>query len=270
MIKKVAVVNDMSGLGRCSLTVSLPIISALGVQACPYPTALLSNHTAYPYFSFCDFTHEMNGYKEAWSKLNIKFDAVYTGFLGSDTQIDIVEEFIKEQKPSLIIVDPVMGDNGKVYKTYTKDMCIKMKVLVGHSDIVTPNTTESCILTDKLDIKTIKNIKFYKELAVEISELGPKIVVITGITENEKIINLAYNKNNKEFYIMDCPYNNKTFSGTGDIFTSILCGMIVNGESLKTSMEKATNFIFKCVEYTVSQNGNSNDGVIFEKFLKEL
>lgn len=270
MIKKVAVVNDMSGIGRCSLAVSLPIISSLGVQGCPFPTALLSNHTGYPYFSFYDFTKEMKEYKAAWSKLNIKFNGIYTGFLGSEEQIDIVEDFIKEQKPSLIIVDPVMGDNGKIYQTYTKEMCMKMRILVAHCHIVTPNTTESCILTDKLNTKDIKNLEFYKGVAREIAESGPKVVVITGILEDMKIINLTYNKNNDEFHVIGCPYNNKSFSGTGDIFTSILCGMIINGESIKVSVEKATNFIFKCVEYTVSQGGNSNDGVMFERFLKEI
>lgn len=268
--KKVAVINDMSGIGKCSLTVAIPILSCLNVQPCPFPTALLSSQTGYPYFSFLDFTDEMINYKEAWNKLNVKFDAIYTGFLGSERQIDIVSEFILEHKESLIIVDPVMGDHGSMYKTYTEGMCNKIKHLVQNAYIVTPNATESCILTGKDYESNKNNLQFFKERAIEISNMGPEKVVITGIVNDDMIYNLAYNKKNNEFFTVSCDYNHKSFSGTGDMFTSILCGMLLNDYDMKLSVEKATNFIHKAIDYTGLFETNPNDGVMFEKFLGEL
>lgn len=268
--KKVAVINDMSGIGKCSLTVAIPIISCLNVQPCPFPTALLSSQTGYPYFSFLDFTDEMIRYKEAWNKLKVKFDAIYTGFLGSERQIDIVSEFILEHKESLIIVDPVMGDHGLMYKTYTKEMCDKMKHLVECAHIVTPNATESCILTGKDYEENKNNLEFFKERAMEIAAMGPEKVVITGIVQDNTIHNLAYDKKNNEFFTVSCEYNHRSFSGTGDMFASILCGMLLNNFNMKVSVEKATNFIHKAIEYTAQFETNPNEGVMFEKFLGEL
>ena len=146
-VKKVATINDLSGIGRCSLTAALPILSTLGVQCCPFPTAILSSQTEFDKFSFLDITNEMNNYKNVWKELNINFDCIYSGFLGSEKQIDIVLDFVLDNKDSLIVIDPVMGDNGILYDTFTENMCNKMKELVSIASIVTPNLTEACILT---------------------------------------------------------------------------------------------------------------------------
>ena len=145
--KKVAVINDLSGFGRCALTVMLPIISKLKVQCCPIPTAILSNHTAYPEFYFDDYTERMQEYIDGWKKLDLSFHGIGTGFLGSRIQIEIVSKFIRDfrTEDTIVMVDPIMGDDGKAYATYTEAMCREMKKLVAYADIVTPNVTESCI-----------------------------------------------------------------------------------------------------------------------------
>ncbi len=150
MQKKIAVINDISGFGRCSIAVSLPIISYLGVQCCPVPTSIFSNHTGYPHFFFDDYTDRMPAYIANWKKLGLTFEGITTGFLGSVRQIRIVKEFIREfsRENTLIIIDPVMGDNGRLYSTYTKELCEEMKQLTAYADILTPNLTECCNLTD--------------------------------------------------------------------------------------------------------------------------
>ncbi|MBE6055276.1 MAG: pyridoxine kinase, partial [Clostridium sartagoforme] len=168
-VKKVATINDLSGVGRCSLTAAIPVLAALGVQCCPFPTAILSSQTEFDKFTFLDITDEMISYKEAWNELGIKFDCIYSGFLGSENQIDIVLDFVKEKEKSLIVVDPVMGDNGIIYDTFNETMCNKMKKLVSISDIVTPNLTEACILTgetyDKYGTDHERVIKIIKEIS---------------------------------------------------------------------------------------------------------
>ncbi|MEG2857909.1 MAG: bifunctional hydroxymethylpyrimidine kinase/phosphomethylpyrimidine kinase, partial [Clostridia bacterium] len=147
-LPKCAVINDLSGFGRCSLTVTRPILSAMGIQTCPLPTAILSNHTGYDNFYFADFTQHMREYYSKWDELNLSFDAIYTGFLGNAQQIEIILDFIDKFKSekTLLFVDPVMGDNGDIYATYDKNLCSEMRRLVARADIITPNLTEACIL----------------------------------------------------------------------------------------------------------------------------
>lgn len=270
MIKKVAAIHDLSGIGRCSLTIAIPILSALKVQCCPFPTAILSSQTGYPKYSFLDLTSEMVSYKKVWHELNVDFDCIYSGFLGSENQIDIVSDFINDNKNSLVIVDPVMGDNGCLYPIFNKTMCDKIKNLVKHSNIVTPNITEALILTesDYTQINLCKDELI--SLAKKVSNLGPSKVVITGIILDNKIHNLTFDKNSNEVYFTSADFNNISYSGTGDLFTSILTGMILNGHSLKYSVDIASQFIHKVVLYTSKFNVDRNDGVMFEMFLSDL
>lgn len=269
-IKKIAAIHDLSGIGRSSLAVALPIISTLGVQCCPFPTAILSCQTNYPEFSFFDFTKEMISYKNVWNNMNVEFDCIYTGFLGSEAQIDIVIDFFNKNKKSLIIVDPVMGDNGVIYDTYTENLCSRIKTLVRHADVVTPNITESFILTDKIYDDKNLNLEFIENLAKEISNLGPSKVVISGIVIGDKIYNLAYEKEEDVVFIVKRDYIQKHFCGTGDIFASIISGMLTRGFDFKFAVEKASDFIHKTISYTSQFNTDPNEGVIFELFLKEL
>ncbi|WP_253199597.1 pyridoxamine kinase [Clostridium gasigenes] len=269
-IKKVATIQDMSGIGRSSLTVALPIISTLGVQCCPFPTAILSCQTNYPEFSFFDFTKEMNNYKNVWTKMNIGFDCIYSGFLGSEAQIDIVIDFFKSNNKALIMVDPVMGDNGVIYDTYTSNLCKRIKELVSYADIVTPNVTESFILTGEVYNEKQINLGFLEKLAKEISNMGPSKVIITGIIIDNEVCNLAYEKEKNEIFIIKNKYIKKYYCGTGDIFSSIVCGMLVRGFDFKVTIEKASEFIYNAIKYTSQFDTDPNEGVMFEVFLKEL
>ncbi|GAB6170489.1 pyridoxamine kinase [Clostridium carnis] len=270
IIKKVAAVHDISGIGRCSLTAAIPILSVLGVQCCPYPTAVLSSQTGFEGFSFLDLSNEMEKYKKSWKDLNIKFDCIYSGFLGSEKQIEILKEFIKSQKESLIIIDPVMGDNGILYDTYTYSMCSKIKELVSLAYLVTPNLTEACILTNREYSDKIINIRDLKDIAKDICKLGAKKVIITGIIKDNEIWNVAYDSKENEYNIVKCKYNNKSYSGTGDVFTSIICGLTLKGYSLNYSVKKATDFIYKAIEFSIKYDGNPKEGIMFEGVLREL
>ena len=269
MIKKVAAINDMSGIGKCSLTVAIPILSALKTQCCPYPTAILSSQTGYPKFTYLDLTSQMDEYGKTWKELNVNFDTIYSGFLGSINQIDMVCEFIENNKGAYVIVDPVMGDGGDYYQTFNDNICNKIKDLVKISDLVTPNLTEACLLTGN-KYHTNYTIEEALDLAKEISNLGPKKIVITGIIIGDEIVNLGYDRDKDESFSYSLKYNNKSYSGTGDIFASIMAGLITNGHSLEDSIKIASDFIFKCIEYTGKYDIDPNDGVFFELFLNDL
>lgn len=269
-IKKVAAIHDLSGIGLCSLTAAIPILSSIGVRCNPFPTAILSCQTAYHKFSFLDLTNEMKNYKRVWNEMNIIFDCVYSGFLGSINQIDIVREFIENQKEALIIIDPVMGDNGVLYDIYDKEMCNAMRKLVEMADVVTPNLTEACILLGKEYKENIFSRDKIIGIAKEISCLGPKKVVISGCIEGNKISNYGYDREKDEIYIITNEYNSISYSGTGDIFASIITGMMVKGKEFKESIEKASSFIFKGIEYTKKFNTDPREGIIIENILKDL
>jgi len=269
-LKKIAAINDLSGIGRCSLSVALPIISSLKVQCCPFPTSILSSQTGYPKFTFLDLTDEMTSYYRVWKDLNINFDCIYSGFLGSVNQIDIVYEFINENPNSFVVVDPIMGDNGELYPIFNKEYHIKMKELVKISNLTTPNLTEACFLTERDLTKQDFTRNEIIEIAKDLSNLGPNKVIITGILEDNNISNLAYDKQTDEIFFTSIKYNNCSYSGTGDIFTSILSAMICRGFDLKYCVETATNFIYKVVEYSAQFNSDRNDGIKFEQFLNDL
>lgn len=269
-VKKVAAIHDISGLGRCSLTAVIPILSVLGVQPCPFPTALLSCQTGYDKFSFLDLTDEMYKLKHSWDALNFQFDGIYSGFLGSEEQMDIVYDFIKERSHSFVLIDPVMGDAGEIYKTYTKEMCIKMVELVKCANIVTPNLTEACILTGRDFLNDQITNEILMDVAKEISRLGPSKVIITGIIQDGLVHNFAYDKTINNSFISSSDYNGKAYSGTGDIFASILCGMLIQGYEFKFCVDRATKFIYETIKYTSSFDVDSRNGILLEPMLKEL
>lgn len=269
-VKKVATINDLSGVGRCSLTAAIPVLSVLGVQCCPYPTAVLSCHTGFDNYTFLDITNEMISYKKAWDNLDINFDCIYSGFLGSEEQIDIVLNFVKGREKALVVVDPVMGDNGVIYDTFTENMCSKMRYLVSIANIVTPNLTEACILTGDVYDKYNTSDEKIIEIAKKISDMGPEKVIITGIIRENKIFNFAYDKKTSEFLKVESDFNNESYSGTGDIFTSIIIGLLLNGNELNYAIKNATDFIFKAIEFTSKFKSDPREGIMFEPCLKEL
>ena len=269
MLKKVAAINDLSGIGKCSLSVAIPLLSALKVQCCPFPTAILSSQTGFSQYTFLDLTNEMKQYSNTWKKLNLNIDTIYSGFLGSSSQIDIVRNFIKSNPHAFVIVDPVLGDNGELYPIFNKDTCTKMKDLVIHSNLITPNITEACLLLNK-DYKDNFSEEEVITIAKKLSELGPSKVIITGIIRDNMIYNLSYDKEEDKAFTYGLEYNKCSYSGTGDIFVSIICGLITNNYDLEFAVKTASDFIYKCVSYTSKYEDDRNQGVMFEMFLNDL
>lgn len=269
-IPRVACIHDLSGFGRCSLTTAISILSASGVQACPAPTAILSKHSQFKSFYFSDLTDSMPPYLKNWD--DIEFDGIYSGFLGSEKQIGIVSDFITDRKdsdyPTCIIVDPVMGDNGKLYATYTEGMREGMKKLVPLADLTTPNITEACFLTDTE--YTGENISMDKarELAKKIEDMGCCRTVLTGIVKKNSIVNMAYQDGAFEFD--EIRRDSRVFSGTGDIFASVVTAFIMKGTTVAEAVAIAGKFISEAIDYTIKAGTPLSDGVVFEPVLYTL
>lgn len=273
-VPKIAAIHDMSGYGRCSLTVILPIISALGSQVCPIPTAILSSHPMFKDFYFYDCTEHIEKYYEKWELNSLKFDCMYSGFLGSETQIDLIISILDKMKASnntLAVIDPVMGDHGKVYSTYNQEMVNKMSELIKHADIITPNFTEACLLLKREYISENLDINTLKEFLKELSNIGPNVVILTGIqSSNNEFANLCYDKTKDEYYIVPYEYIDAKFPGTGDLFTSLFVGYLFKGKSIPQAIEEASRFVTLAVKTTLADKTDNRDGVAFEKIIIEL
>lgn len=270
---KIALINDYSGFGRCSVAVQLPVISMLKVQCCPLPTSIFSNHTGFPDFAYQDYTEYMDNYIKMWEKLDLSFKGICSGFLGSSEQINIVSSFIKRFKTdeTIVVVDPVMGDYGRIYPTYTKEMCDKMKELVALADIVTPNLTEACILTGT-EYKEQWKIKEIHELARKVANLGASKVVITGILQKSFLCNLCLDTTNpeNEFHMIKTHKEGTSRSGTGDIFAAIIAADAVNNVDFDVSVKKASRFIKKGILKAIEMDIPVTDGIPFEEILHLL
>lgn len=255
-MKKCALINDLSGFGKCSLTAGIPIISALGVEAHPLPTAVLSNQTGYDTYIKVSMTDYMQSFLDEWEKIGACFDGVLTGYFSEEKQIDIILNYIKD-KDFILLVDPVMGDNGEKYKGFSDELCKKIKNLALKADIVTPNVTELAILTGEND---------FDSGARSLLNAGVKSVVVTGIKKENKIGNAVFQNGKSEIFFSD--FTTGDFSGTGDIFASIVMGKILNGCDIFASVEAATKFISEVIKNTDAKN--HNNGVDFEKYLGGL
>ena len=269
--KKIAVINDFSGFGRCSIAVALPIISAMGIQCCPVPTSIFSNHTGFESFFFEDYTDRMQAYIDEWKKLGLEFRGISSGFLGSKEQIQIVIRFFREfrREDTIVVVDPVMGDYGKPYPTYTPQMCEEMKKLVTFADILTPNLTEACILTDTPYHADHWRMREIVALAEKLSALGPSKVVITGIPQGGFIANYCFEQGQPGKVRRTHKVGTQR-SGTGDIFAAIVAADAVNGVPFQDSVRKASLFIKRCIERSIELDLPLTDGVCFEEVLHRL
>lgn len=266
---KVAVINDFSGFGRCSIAVSLPVLSVMKVQCCPVVTSIFSNHTGFPSYFFDDYTKHMQAYIDEWKKLELQFRGIYTGFIGSKEQIAIVEQFFRDFKRSntIVLIDPVMGDYGKPYPTYTMEMCQEMKRLVRYADILTPNLTEACILTDT-PYKENWSKQELLDLARKLQAKGAQKVVITGVPRKSFVANFCLD--GKSQSMVSVHRVGQSRSGTGDLFASILIADAVNGVDLTESVRKASRFVKHCIERSIALDIPLTDGVCFEEVLHEL
>lgn len=270
--KKIAVINDMSGYGRCSLTVAIPILSAMGIQSCPVPTAILSNHTEFPVYFFDDYTDKMRAYIGKWKELGLEFDGISTGFLGSAEQIEIVLEFVEcfRNEETMIIVDPVMGDHGKIYTTYTDEMCEEMKQLISYADVVTPNVTEACILTGTPYKDKGWTRKELLNMAMMLQLMGAKSVVITGVQEGTFYTNVVLEHGSREANFVKTRSAGNQRPGTGDVFSSVLAGTVLNGGSLHEATKKAAKFVGDCIKKSDELEIPHSNGVCFEEILGKL
>ena len=272
--KKIALINDITGFGRCSVAVELPIISALKIQACPMPTAILSVHTGFDNYFIDDYTDRMQRYIESWKLNKLKFDGIATGFLGSEAQIEIVNSFIEENLNSFVMIDPVMGDHGRLYASYNKAMCIKMRDLLKYADLVTPNLTEACEL---LGIAyPSSGVVSDSALATMAANIATRTrghrVVITGVTldtdDGKSITNFVFD--NGAVKLVTAHKLGSDRSGTGDVFFAVLAGSIINGEDLIVATRKAANFVTRCIALAEELNLPWNYGLPFEEFLTDL
>lgn len=279
-IPRVAAVNDLSGFGRVSLTEACPILSAMGVEACPLPTAVLSTHTyKFEDYTFCDLTDQMEKILEHWQKLGVRFDGICTGYMAGARQIELLSEFIKEKKHegSIIVIDPVLGDNDlsdaeTVYYDRMNDLLIGMKGFVSLADVITPNLTEACLLLDRAypDCYLAKNE--VEEIARALSDLGPDAVAITSVMTDERHMCVAvYDKTADSFELLDCGYIDRPFHGTGDIFAAVLTGGLVNGLEVSAAAKKAVDFVKAAIAETMKYPEMKIEyGVLFEKVLGQL
>lgn len=269
--KRIALVNDITGFGRCSVTVELPLISAMKIQACPLPTAILSVHTGFPDHYLDDYTERMAPYIASWEKNGLAFDGICTGFLGSAEQIAIVLDFIRRFKGAgtRVMVDPVMGDYGKLYPSYTQEMCDKMRSLLGVADLVTPNLTEACQLLDiPYPTDGIVTDDELCEMAEALAARGPKQVVITGLHEGDTIKNFLYEEG--KIAIVRAPKIGGDRSGSGDAFAAIVAASLIRGKELEAAVQKAASFISRCLAYALELDLPWNYGLPFEEYLTEL
>ncbi len=272
-IKKVAAIHDLSGFGRASLTAIIPTLSSMGIQVCPLPTAILSNHTGgFPTYSYVDLTDSMPAFIEQWKQLGLEFDAIYSGFLGSVRQIEIVSDFIDHfgSQDNLVVVDPVMGDNGALYTSFTPDIIPEMGKLVQKADLITPNFTEAGYLLGENLAPEAFTDETAKDWLRRLSDLGPKIVVITSAPDAEHPDNtsvVAYDREDDTFWKVGCRYIPAAYPGTGDTFTSVLIGSLLQGDSLPVALDRATQFIAQCIKASYGCHYPKRNGVLLEKEL---
>lgn len=273
--KKVAAVHDLSGVGHVSLMAVIPILSSMGIQVCPLPTAVLSTHTQYPEYTFLDLTDEMRRMTECWKHLNFTFDAFYTGYLGSPAQVQIVENLIEHFKrpDDLVVVDPVLGDNGRLYKGFGEEMIQEMRRLIRKADVITPNITEVFLLLDRPQPEGALSDDYLKELLKALSDQGPEIVIATSVpvTDNPHMTSVyAYNRRGDRYWKVTCPYLPAHYPGTGDSFTSVITGSLMQGDSLPIALDRATQFILQGIRATFGYEYNNMDGIMLEKILHNL
>lgn len=295
-VPRLAMINDIAGFGRCSTTVSLPVISVMKVQVCPVPTSVLSNHLGFPLCHFDDYTSHMRDYIKVWGELGLTFDGLYCGFLGNEEQINIVREFVEMFRPPLFLLDPVMGDHGRAYSSITETHVQKMKELLPLADIITPNITEACLLTGTpwkdgewtmqelsglcLKLATLCQTDSTLSLSEHFHDASNSVIdtsrtvsrrtsiVITGIRQGDSLVNFLWDDG--VYTTVSTPIAGASRPGTGDIFASILAADAVRGETLLSSVQKAANFVGLCITGSEKAGTPVQEGVVFEKYLAAL
>lgn len=270
-MKRIVTIQDISCVGKCSLTVALPIISAMGVETAIIPTAVLSTHTMFNDFTVKDLTDQIEPISNHWQKEGFKFDAVYTGYLGSAEQIDLVVKFFDDFKTqdNFIFVDPAMADNGNLYPAFDKDFPKLMTKVCAKADIIVPNLTEACLMTDT-EYKTDYDEAYVKEILNKLTKLGADVAILTGVCFDGKYGVMGYNSKNNEYFSYFHEKLSRSYHGTGDVFSSACVGALSNGKSLEEAIKIAADYTVECIKIT-TQDPESNDyGVNFELAIPSL
>lgn len=272
---RIAAIHDLSGFGRCSLTIIMPTLSVMGVQCCPLPTAYLSTHTGgFEGNTFLDLTDQMEQAAAHWRSLGLTFDAVYTGFMGSCAQMDLAGDLIQafRHPGTLAVVDPVMGDHGRTYRTYTPDMCRAMAALAGRADVITPNRTEAALLLgEAYDAVRLDREEDCRRWAQALSLSGGRSVVLTGVAlESERVGAVCFDRTTGRTELVSAPLVPGRFHGTGDLFASVLTGALVRGKSLAEAAQLAADFTSLCAARTAEQDTPRREGIDLEPLLWRL
>lgn len=265
-MKRIVTIQDISCVGKCSLTVALPIISAMGIETAVIPTAVLSTHTAFKNFTYRDLTNDLPKIANHWKQEKFEFDGIYTGYLGSIEQIDMLKEFFKQFKTSknFIFIDPVMADNGKLYAGFDTNFVKEMKKLCKTADVIVPNLTEASYMLEK-EYKESYSEQEIKNMLIELSNLGPKYVVLTGVSfKNNELGVMSYNKETNKFFTYFKEKVPAKYHGTGDIFASTLVGAITNNSTLEDGLKIAVDYVWETINDTYKTNKEDAYGVNFE------
>lgn len=270
MQRKAAVINDFASYGRCSLAVAIPILSAMRIQCCAVPTAIFTNHTGFPSFSWTDYTDHMDDYIREWKKLNLHFNAIQSGFLGSKAQIDYVLRFVEafKEKETIVAIDPVMGDYGRLYSTYDEELAKGMRRLLNVADVLTPNLTEACVLAD-VDYDPEMSDENLVKIARALSEPNGAKVAITGLQRAGALMNFVWERGKTPFAHCEDKIGEDR-SGTGDVFSSVVLGDMVNGASFPDSVVKASRFVASAVKRSAKLGIDVRAGLAIEEVLGEL
>ena len=281
-MKRVALINDLSGLGKCSLVAAIPVISVMGMQACPLPTAILTAQTGFDDYYCDDYTDRMDEFTCRWKKMGMTFDGIYSGYLAAAEQIDKVESFLDQfqTKENLFLADPVLGDDGEVFKVFSPGLLEGMRRLTLRADVITPNLTELCLLLGEDYSQLIRHrgsrdyLKRIEELAARQQERSKRAqsVIVTGILRPEegtmRMGNLALSEAGVAY--VEKEYTGKSFSGTGDLFASVVCGSLVQGQSVSKAVKRAASFLQEAILDATQKGIPGPHGVEFERYLHLL
>ncbi len=273
-LKRVMTINDISGFGKCSLTVAIPILSAASLEVCPVPTAILSTHTGgFTGYTYRDLTQDLESYTDHWKSLSLNFSALYSGFLGSAKQVEIVSNIIDKFKTDkcVIMVDPCMADNGSMYPVFNKDMCLDMAKLVKKSDLVVPNLTEAAFLIGEEYKQPPYTQEYINHIMQRLLDLGAKNIVLTGVAFDNTQLGAACYDNKKDK--IDYSFSEKIdglYHGTGDVFASLLLASLLNDKDLEQSTKFAVDLTYKSIKLTYKLKTPSREGVVFEKIIPDM
>ena len=270
-MKRILTVQDISCLGKCSITIALPVISALGTECVILPTAVLSNHTLFKSFTVKDLSDQIGPICEKWIEEDVKFDGVYTGYLGTVEQIEMMKKlFDTFGKDGIVFVDPVMADNGKLYPAFDMEYAKKNTELCSHADIIVPNITEACFMTG-MDYREEYDESYIKELLERLTKLGAKITVLTGVSLSEgKTGVMGYDREHDEVYTYQNDKVGAMFHGTGDLFSSTVIGEIMRGRDWKDAMRIAADYTAHTIQVTLDDPKKPWYGVDFEATIPYL